>query len=109
MSIATSVAWGVGATVVALDFGFIRSGWDSLRTGEREFWNPVGWGLLALSLITGIFGYSKKREMEEKLRAAKAEARSKLLKAVDDAQHEINRALDKYTQSGPSFGSERTC
>jgi KaiC/GvpD/RAD55 family RecA-like ATPase len=87
---------GVGAAVVALDLGLFGAAGTLFGLGSANIWNPVGWGLLAISLITGIFGYRKKREMEEKLRTAKAKAHSKLLNAVNKTQDDINRAMDTY-------------
>lgn len=98
VSLATSVAWGVGATIVALDLGLFGATGTLFGLGSANFWNPVGWGLLVLSVVTGIFGYKKKQKMKKKLKEAKTEARSKLQKAVDDTQYDINQVLDTYVR-----------
>jgi GTPase SAR1 family protein len=56
---ATIITGGASLLGYSLSIGWIRTAWAALAGGTANLWNPLGWGLIAVGLGTGIWGTVK--------------------------------------------------
>ena len=66
--------------------------------GTANFWNPVGWVLMGVGIVLSIFGWTKAREMQEKLQQAKKEATGKMSRTIDEIEDRIKKDFEKSVE-----------
>ena len=96
MSYVSSIAGGLVFTISGV--AFLGASGTIMGVGTANFWNPVGWGLMAVGIGLGIFGLKKKKEMKKKLQKAKADAVTRLSQAVDQAKNTVVSNLKLWVE-----------
>ena len=72
-------------------------GWAALEFGAANFWNPVGWTLLAVSAVAYVFTWFL-RKKNDRLAKAKNEAREQLRKQIDKREVQAREKLLEWLQ-----------
>lgn len=99
ISFVSSVLLGIGTAIVVADVGILGAAGTLFGIGSANIWNPVGWGLLAGSLVTGFLGLFARKKQKDKIREAKLEAKSNLEDALNKGRKGIKSNLDSWTNN----------
>lgn len=106
LSTLASITAGLGLTVVALDgaailggsLAFLGGSGTLFGLGAANIWNPVGWALIGASVIGGIWGMSKKKKMQDKIREAKKEAEVKITNDLINIKNGVESGLNRWVR-----------
>ena len=109
MAMASGITGAVGAAAI----GAVSAG--LLSVGAANFWNPVGWALLAASAVMMVMGSSKKKEQtsvevqtHESRISSKIDISNKQLEIVNRNLVALRTALETYILPQSAYFSEKT-
>lgn len=97
LSTASSIALSLGSAVVLADVAILGEVGTLFGIGSANIWNPVGWALLAASVGLGIWGYSKKKELQEKINKSKNDTANKLRAEITKLNNKVNSNFNIWT------------
>ena len=69
----------------------------AVELGAPNFWNPVGWVLLGVSVVAGFFAWLC-RKKNDRLSKAKKEAREQLKRQIDEREAQVREKLLEWFQ-----------
>jgi hypothetical protein len=96
LGVGASVVFGLGSAVVLAEGAIVGAAGTLFGIGSSQIWNPVGWGLLALSVGLGIWGWRKKSQMEEKIVQAKKQTIVDLKTGIDKVRDDLQGSFRKW-------------
>jgi len=97
LSTASSIALSLGTAIVLADVAILGEAGTLFGLGSANFWNPVGWALLAASVGFGIWEYSKKKELQEKIERSKNDTVNKLRTEINNLDNKVNSYFSAWT------------
>ena len=96
LGLASGVILSLGTTIVVSEIGILGASGTLFGLGSANFWNPVGWGLLASSILAGIAGWILKSKHKKKVAEAKIQAKNKISGKLRETKRKLLNEMNKW-------------
>jgi len=96
LSVASSAVFGIGSMIVTTQVGIFGAAGTLFGIGSANIWNPVGWGLLAVSVTTAFASVILTKKHKENNIRAKLEAVNMYSVALSKQKNRIARQVKQW-------------
>jgi hypothetical protein len=102
VSAATGIIGSIGGAIIATEITIGTLSTGAIGTlfgiGGANIWNPVGWTLIGLGILTTAFSFIFGSKQKNKIKEAKLEAEIKFKEGLEKQKKEISDALYSWSE-----------